>query len=104
MLAMLETMLRTGKNNLNNDYTFYYSSQSIDSNCFYYEYDNSVMLQIWLFHENPIVILNNQHLCFLKKRWLDANIRHSILITKSNNALQLELIKKIHNQISDLQK
>jgi hypothetical protein len=104
LLTMFEAILRTGKNKLNNSYTVYYSSRPIDSNCLYYEYDNNIMSQIWLYPESPIIIFNNKQLSIMQKRWLDANIRNSTLISNSNSVLQIKLLKDIHDQISNLHK
>lgn len=99
-LALFERMIRTGEKN----YNFYYSTYSIDANSVYYEYDGNIMSQIWLFPENQIVINNNRLLYTIQKNWLDANIRNSTLISKSNHTLQIKFIKEVYNQISELHK
>ncbi|GHV31804.1 hypothetical protein FACS1894177_07040 [Bacteroidia bacterium] len=104
LFEIFETMVRTGKNHAGSAYSIYYSSHSIDSNSLYYEYDNKTMSQIWLYPESPIIIKNNPLICNMQKRWLESIIRNSMLITKSNNIQQIEILRDIHKQISELYK
>ncbi|GHV07549.1 hypothetical protein FACS1894160_0320 [Bacteroidia bacterium] len=104
LLEIFETMLRTGQNHAGSAYFFYYAVHSIDSNTIYYEYDNKTMSQIWLYPESPIIINNNSLICNMQKRWLESKIRNSMLITKSNDAQQIEILRDMHKLVSELHK
>jgi hypothetical protein len=104
LFEIFETMVRIGQNHVGSAYSIYYSSHSIDSNSIYYEYDNKIMLQIWLYLESPIIINNNPLICNMQKRWLESIMRNSMLITKSNNIQQIEILRDMYKQISELHK
>jgi hypothetical protein len=104
LFEIFETMVRTGQNYVGSAYSIYYSVHSIDSNSIYYEYYNKIMSQIWIYPESPITIKNNSLICNMQKSWLESIIRNSMLITKSNNIQQIEILRDIYKQISELHK
>ena len=102
LFAMHENILRTGQNQQGSQYSIYYSQLEIGANCVHYEYDENVMLQIWLYPENSIVIKNNHIMAEIQKRWLEATIRNSTLITKSVDPTQIEILRNVYMQIMRL--
>lgn len=102
LFALCEIILRTGQNQFGCDYSIYYSHFNIESNCIYYEYDNESMIQLWIYPESPIIIKNNTLMSDIQKRWLDAIIRRSMPISKTNNILQIGKFEETYNQILGL--
>ena len=104
LLKAYENLLRNGKNSAGSNYTFYYSFFNFESNTISFEYDDNSLLQIWIFPESPILIKNNHQIDALQKRWIDSKIRNSILITKSADVNQIEMIRDVYHQIEGLTK
>jgi hypothetical protein len=102
LLESYESLLRTGKNSAGSDYTFYYSFLNLESNTIFIEYDDKFLLQLWIYPESPIVLKDNRITGIIQKRWIDSKIRNSVLITKTNDTQQIEMLRSIHEQIKQL--
>jgi len=102
LLDMYENLLRSGTNASGSNYVFYYSFFNLESSLFFFEYDNDSLLQFWIYPENPITIRNNQQAKDIQKRWIDLKIRNSMLITKTTDIHQIEMLRSIYQQISEL--
>lgn len=106
LLALLdsyERLLRTGKNSAGSESIFYYTFFNIDSNVIFIEYDKNSLLQLWIYPESPVVIKNNQQMNEVQKRWIDSEIRNSMLITKTADIQQIEILRNTYKQISELE-
>jgi len=101
-LKMLEGLLRTGKNSIGSNYVFYYSFFNVESNVAFYEYDNNSLLQIWIYPDSPIALKNNAIINVIQKKWIDAKIRNSMLITKTTDIHQIEMLRNMYTQISEI--
>jgi len=104
LLAKYENLLHNGKNNTGSNYTFYYSLFNLESNIVFIEYDNDSLLQLWVYPESPIIIKNNPQINDIQKMWIESKIRNSVLITKTADIQQIEMLREIYRQISDLTK
>ena len=102
LLVAYEDLLRNGKNNAGSDYVFYYSFFTLESNMIFIEYDDNTLLQIWIYPESPLVIKNNQQVNDIQKHWIDSKIRNSMLITKTADIQQIEMLRDVYRQISEL--
>lgn len=99
LLSFCETILRTGENGAGGRYVVYYSHLNINTNCAYYEYDDNLMLQIWIYSEGPILIENNPVMCDIQKRYLDSLIRNSVQISKNNDVLRIDKFREAYNLV-----
>jgi len=104
LVEMYENLLRSGKNGAGSNYAFYYSFFTIETNLVSFEYDGDSLLQFWIYPEGPVVIRNNQQVNIIQKRWIDSKIRNSMLITKTIDINQIEMLRNMYQQISDLTK
>jgi len=104
ILEMYESMLRKGKSSSGTNYTFYYSHLTLDSSSIFIEYNSSLSLQFWIYPESPVIINNNSMISDVQRRWIDSKIRNSMLITKTNDTQQIEMLRDVYKQISDLAK
>jgi len=104
LLEMYENLLNSGKNSAGSDYTFYYSVFNLESNIAFFEFDDNSLLQVWVYPENPIVIKDNYQINNIQKRWINSKIRNSILITKTTDIHQIEMLRNANQQISALTK
>jgi len=102
LLAMYESTLRKGKNIAGSNYTVYYSLLNIDSNVVCVEYDNKCLLQVWVYPEGPIEISDISSIRGLQEKWIDSKIRNSVLVSKTNDTLQIEMLHEVQKQISEL--
>jgi len=102
LLNVYENLLRNGSNSYGSKYTFYYSFFNLESNVIFFEYDQNSILQIWIYPESPVVIRNNKTLYEVQRRWIDSKLRNSVLITKSNESQQVEILREMHKQIEEL--
>lgn len=104
MLEIYESLLRKGKNAAGSNYIFYYSLLNLDSNMVFIEFDNNFSLQLWIYPESSIIINNNPMINDIQKKLIDSKIRSSVMITKTNDTLQIEMLRDLYKQISDLTK
>jgi len=104
LLEMYENLLRNGKSRSGSDFVFYYSLFNLESNLVSFEYDGESLLQFWIYPESPVVVKNNQLMGDMQKRWIDSKIRNSILITKTTDAHQIEMLRNVYQQIAELSK
>jgi len=104
LLEMYEDLLRTGKSNAGCDYVFYYSLFNLESSIIFFEFDDNSLLQVWVYPENPVVIKNNHQINDIQRRWIDSKIRNSILITKTTDIHQIEMLRNVHQQVMELTK
>lgn len=102
LLGMYENLLRSGKNKAGFDHVFYYSFFNIESNIVYIEYDANTLLQIWVYPESPVIIKDNQMISDIQRRWIDSKMRTSMLISKTADIQQVEMLREIYKQISDI--
>jgi len=104
LLAFIEKLVTKGVNDYGCSYSFYYSLIELEADCICYEYDNSTMLQIWLFPESPIIIKENRLMYKIFHEWINSKIKYSTLITKSNDLLQSRVIRELYEQTSNMDK
>jgi len=104
LLEKYEKLLHEGKNSAGSNYTFYYSFFNLESNMIFLEYDKNTMLQFWIYPESPITIKNNRQISDVQKRWIDSKIRSSMLISKTSDVYQIDILRNIYQQILDLPK
>ena len=102
LLGAYENMLRSGKNSAGSEYVFYFSFFNFESNTAFCEYDKNTLLLIWIYPESPIVISNNQLMNEVQKKWIESKIRNSILITKTSDIQQIEMLRDTYRQIKGL--
>ncbi|MDR3218678.1 MAG: hypothetical protein LBU22_06810 [Dysgonamonadaceae bacterium] len=101
LLSFVEKVL-TGVSHNDHNYSIYLSSFALDSNCAYYEFDDNVISQIWLFPYSPVMINNNHIVSEMQKKWLESRIKYSTLLSKSNDMLQFEILRKAHQLITNM--
>ncbi|MDR3339441.1 MAG: hypothetical protein LBT25_04995 [Candidatus Symbiothrix sp.] len=101
LLALIEKIL-TGASHNKSNYSIYLSSFTLDSNCAYYEFDNRVMSQIWLFPHSPIMMNNSYVISEMQKKWLESRIKYSTLFSKSNDMMQFEILQHAHQLITKM--
>jgi len=104
LLEMYENLLRNGKSRSGSDFVFYYSLFNLESNLVSFEYDGESLLQFWIYPESPVVVKNNQLMGDMQKRWIDSKIRNSILITKTTDVHQIEMLRNVYQQVVELTK
>lgn len=104
LLEMYETLLRNGKSSTGSNYIFYYSFFNLDSTTISIECGDDSLLQVWIYPESPLVVKNNEQVRDIQKRWIDSKIRNSTLISKTADIQQIEMLREIYKQVSELTK
>lgn len=92
-----------GTDKSGNNYEIYYSSLDIENNMTYIVYDEIIHSYIWTNCENYIVTYAPT-LCSLQQRWLDSLKKYSVLISKSNNKMRINLYHHSMNLVDTLLK
>jgi hypothetical protein len=105
LLANLESLMQKGCNENSCEYNFYLASLDVEANTVWISYDSHIASHFWLYPVNP-VILNDQKISEMHKKWLESLKKYSVLITQSNEILQTKFIdrqrKHIENITNDL--
>jgi len=90
-----------GKNKKGKARSFYLSSMNVYSNSIYVECDG--VGQSFFYEYNPSPFnTTNVHICAFHKRWLESLKKYSILMTASNEVLQIDFFKKQRRYLNDL--
>jgi hypothetical protein len=94
LLKNIEIMMQKGTSKSGSSYNFYLSLLDVETNtnCATYGNDNIASLY-WMYPVNPVVIVN-QEICYMQKKWLESLKKFSILATLSNEILQAEFVAK----------
>ncbi len=96
-----ESHVLLGKNTMGNLRSFYLSSLNIYSNSFYIECEESTASFFYQYNPYPFMTLN-ANLCAFHREWLETLKKYSILMTASNEALQIDFFSKQRQYLSDL--
>jgi len=101
-LGNLKDMMQSGVNKLGITRNIYLSLLHVETNtnCACYD-ENSIASLYWLYPTKPIVVVN-QEICSMQKRWLDSFKKYSILITQSNELLQENFLDKQKTYIDSI--
>jgi hypothetical protein len=93
LIELFEKTARSGVLDSNAKIDLYLSPLSVNTNSAYFEYGNTVESIVWVFSGNPTLIFHSEF-CNLQKKWLMALKRQSMLISQSNEILQMEFFEK----------
>jgi hypothetical protein len=103
MLKNIEIIMQTGYNEYGAATNYYLSMLDIESNMNCATYDGNTASLYWLYPVNSIVIVN-QEICNMQKKWIESIKKYSILVTLSNEILQTEFISKQYEYLDDMTK
>jgi hypothetical protein len=98
LLNNMKSVIQRGMDETGCFYNLYFSLLDIEINTTYASFDGNVSSQYWIYSVNSITI-KNYEICTLHKKWLESLKKSSVLITQSNEKLQLEFINKQHEYI-----
>jgi hypothetical protein len=101
LLNSMELLMQLGINENGSTYNFYLSLLDVETNTINISYDNNMASLYWLYSANAVVI-KNQEICFMHKKWLESLKKYSVLITQSNEILQAEFLNKQREYIENI--
>jgi len=101
LVNMVESITQTGNYCSDAKYNFYLSSFNIESSSRYIKYDGHVKSIFFLNSIEPIIILN-EDVCVMHKKWIDSMRKYSTLITQSNEILQVRYFNKQRSYIEKI--
>jgi hypothetical protein len=101
LLHLIETQIQKGINSLGRTVNFYVSLLDIETNASCTIYDDKIVSQFWLYSINSMII-KNQKICTMHRKWLESGKKYSVLITQSNEILQDEFIKRQYKYIHEI--
>jgi hypothetical protein len=103
MLKNIEIIMQTGYNEYGATTNYYLSMLDIETNMNCATYDNNIASLYWLYPINSIVVIN-QEICNMQKKWIESIKKYSILVTLSNEILQTEFISKQYEYLENMTK
>jgi hypothetical protein len=98
LLNNMKLVMQRGIDDAGRMYNLYFSLLDIEMNTTYATYDGNYSSQYWIYSVNSIII-KNHNICLMHKKWLESLRKSAILITQSNEKLQLEFINKQYEYI-----
>jgi hypothetical protein len=101
LLKNVEQLMQRGVSPSGSSYNFYLSLLGVETNTNCATYGDNIASLYWLYPINALVIFN-QEICYMQKKWLEALKKFSVLITLSNEILQAEYIAKQEKYIEDI--
>lgn len=90
-----------GRNEKGEFRAFYLSALNLYSNSLYTEYDDRFDSFFYEFNINPFKT-NNINICTAHKKWFESIMKSSVLMTASNEALQIDFFNKQRKYLNDL--
>jgi hypothetical protein len=101
LLYYIERLLQRGRNENGYEYNFYISSLDVDANTTYASFGENYASKFWMYSLNAVII-KNQEICKMHKKWIESMKKSSILVTQSNEMLQEEFVKRQEDHINEL--
>jgi len=101
LVNMIENIAQTGFYGSDAKYNLYLSSLNIDSSSRYLKF-NGQEKSIFFVNSIEPIIAENPNLCSLQKKWLDSMRKYAILITQSNEILQVKYFNKQRSYIEEM--
>ena len=101
LLYYIEKLLQRGRNENGYEYNFYVSSLDVEANTTYASFGDNYASKFWMYSLNAVVI-KNQEICKMHKKWIESMKKSSILVTQSNEILQEEYVKRQEEHINEL--
>ncbi|MCL1938686.1 MAG: hypothetical protein FWF52_09865 [Candidatus Azobacteroides sp.] len=101
LLYYIERTLQRGRNENGYEYYFYVSALNIETNTTYASFGDNYASKFWVYSLHAVVI-KNQEICKMHKKWLESMKKSSVLVTQSNEMLQEEFIKRQEGHIKEL--
>jgi hypothetical protein len=99
LINRFERIAGTGFSGPKTRVSLYLSTLYVNTNSCYIHFDEVVKSVFWIFMINPMIIYNREF-CNVQKKWLNSLKRQSMLITQSNEILQLEFFDKQREYLS----
>lgn len=90
-----------GKNKMGADRYFYFSPINIYINSSYVEFGDKVLSSFYTYSMNPFET-DNVSICTSHKKWLEQLKKYSVLMTASNEALQIDFFKRQREYLDNL--
>jgi hypothetical protein len=103
LLEQMESLIQKGTNEKGRTCNFYLSLLDVEANSVCSTYDNNQASLYWVYSVNAVII-RNQEICAMHKKWLESMKKHSVLITQSNEILQTEFIFRQREYIENIDK
>lgn len=97
----IEKLSVKGVNEFGTNYSLYLSSLDINSNCLYGKYDDREFAQFFPYLDNPMIVYNEE-VCAVQKKWIDSLKKYSTLITQSSEMLQSLFLNKQREYINSM--
>ena len=101
LINLMESIAQTGYYGTESKYDFYLSSLNIESSSRFIKYDDQIKSQFFVNAIEPLTI-TNPNLCMIHKRWLDSMRKYAMLITQSNEILQVKYFYKQRSYIEGI--
>jgi hypothetical protein len=101
LLISIETLMQKGCSENGCNYNFYLSLLDVETNTNCATYNDNIASLYWLYPVNAIIIVD-QEICYMQKKWLESLKKFSVLITLSNEILQAEFIAKQREYLEDI--
>jgi len=101
MIEYTENQIIKGITDAGAPHFFYLSSLSVYSNSSYVEFDDTFQSFFYEYDLN-LLVTENQVLCSAHKKWLESLKKYSVLISASNEALQMKFFREQRKYLNDL--
>jgi hypothetical protein len=101
LLSNTESLMQKGHNEFGCKYNFYLALLDVESNTTWSSFGSNIASYFWLYPVNSIII-NDQKISGMHKKWLESLKKYSVLITQSNEILQTKFIDKQREYIENI--
>jgi hypothetical protein len=102
-LDRFEKIILHGKNEHGSNYNFYLSLLDVASTNLVVKYGENMISQYW-FCSISHLIITNRKICEMQRQWIESLKKHSVLITQSNEILQVSFINKQREYVENITK
>jgi hypothetical protein len=101
LVNKIEKKMQDGCNKAGSIYNFYLSLLDIETNTTWASYGNGSGSFFWIYSISPTIICNEK-VNTMHKKWLETLKKYSVLITQSNEILQVNFIDKQRKYIENI--
>lgn len=101
LLDYLQALLQSGMDEAGALSEIYLSSVNISSNFTYVDCDGEESVLFYV-HSDDCIYTRDKELCALQKQWLDSIKRYSVLLTQSNQKMQIDFVNRQYKYLQEL--
>jgi hypothetical protein len=99
--SQTEESLHNGVSKSGSIFNYYLSTINVETNSSYTVINDRVRSDFWMYPINPVIIYD-QEICAIHKKWINSLKKYAVLITHSNEVLLADFLNEMNEYVTHL--